>query len=25
MDDFTKGDMVEVVYREGLAVALDPQ
>jgi len=25
MDDFKKGDMVEVVYREGLAVALDPQ
>jgi hypothetical protein len=25
MDDFAKGDMVEVVYREGLAVALDPQ
>ncbi len=25
MDDFKKGDKVEVVYREGLAVALDPQ
>jgi Cu/Ag efflux protein CusF len=25
MDDFKKGDMVEVVYREGMAVALDPQ
>ncbi len=24
-DDFKQGDMVEVVYREGLAAALDPQ
>ena len=25
LDEFQKGDMVEVVYREGLAIALDPQ
>lgn len=25
MDDFKKGDMVEIVYREGLAIGLDPQ